>query len=117
MTRLTMQYADYWNCFLAFGESTVARYKESWEKVLSACHQHGRDPGTLKRNVSLCVNIDTAPFPVPGAEPISGSPEQVAEQLAEFAAEGIEHCTIVLNPFTKEGIEAFAKIADQVRSN
>ena len=116
MTRLTLKYADYWNCFLAFGESTVERYRESWARVLKACKQHGRDPNSLKRNVSLSVNIDTAPFPVPGLKPISGSSDQVVDQLVQFAAEGIEHCTIVLNPFTKGGVEAFAKIAEQVRS-
>lgn len=115
MTRLQVQYGDYWNCFLAFGESTVARYRESWEKLLRACDRYGRNPDTLIRNVSVSVNIDEVPFPIPGVKPISGSPEDVASQLAEFAADGVEHCTIVLNPFTKRGIEEFAKIAEQVR--
>lgn len=115
MTRLTLQYGDYWNCFLAFGESTVDRYRESWANFVKASEKHNRDPSSIKRNVSLCVDIADTPFPIPGAQPISGSPYAVAGALSEFAAEGVEHCTIMLNPFTREGIEKFAEIAALVR--
>jgi len=114
MTRLTLQYGDYWNCFLAFGENTVDRYRESWANLVQASEKHNRDPSTIKRNVTLCVNIADTPFPIPGSQPISGSPQAVANTLSEFAAEGIEDCTVVLNPFTRAGIEQFAEIAQRV---
>ncbi|MGR8946677.1 MAG: LLM class flavin-dependent oxidoreductase [Gammaproteobacteria bacterium] len=114
MTRLTMQYGDYWNCFLAFGENSMARYQESWAKLLVAAEKHNRDPATIKRNVSLCVNIADAPFPMPGAQPIVGSGEAIANTLSEFAAEGIEHLTILLNPFTAAGIAQFSEIVASV---
>lgn len=115
MTRLTMQYGDYWNCFLAFGESTVERYAQAWANLAIAAEKHNRDPATIKRNVTLCVDIADTPFPIPGAQPISGSPEAVADTLSEYAAQGIEHCTILVNPFTRSGIEQFAEIAQKVR--
>ena len=115
MTRLTMEYGDIWNCFLAFGENTVDRYRESWSTLVKASEKHARDPATIKRNVSLCVNLADSPFPVPGPEPISGSPEQIADTLSEFAAEGVEHCTIIVNPLTREGLQRFGEIADRVR--
>ena len=115
MTRLTMQYGDYWNCFLPFGESTVDRYRESWASLVKASEKHNRDPATIKRNVTLCVDFADTPFPIPGAQPISGSHGAIADALSGFAAEGIEHCSIVVNPFTRAGIEQFAEIAQQVR--
>ena len=117
MTRLTLEYGDIWNCFLAFGENTVERYKAAWSTLVEASEKRGRDPTTIKRNVSLCVNIADSPFPVPGPEPIAGSSEQVADALSEFASEGVEHCTIILNPFTEEGIQRFGEIARAVRAS
>jgi alkanesulfonate monooxygenase SsuD/methylene tetrahydromethanopterin reductase-like flavin-dependent oxidoreductase (luciferase family) len=114
MTRLALQHGDYWNCFLAFGENSIERYRESWAKLIAACEKHNRDPATIKRNVSLCVDIANTAFPIPGAQPISGSPSEVAEKLSEFAAEGIEYCTILINPFTREGIEKFSAIAERI---
>ncbi len=114
MSRLTIQYADYWNCFLAFGASTFDRYEESWSKLLEVCNKFDRDPATLKRNVTLSVNLGDTPFPIPGATPISGTIEEVASILTKFSDEGIEHCTVILHPFTRVGIEKLGRVVENI---
>ena len=114
MTRLTVEYGDYWNCFLSFTQSTVEAYREGWVKLQNACHERGRDPATIKRNVSISVNMAKSPFPIPGAVPISGSADKIADSLAAFRDEGIEHSTVVLHPLTPTGIESFARAVEKM---
>ncbi|NNL86733.1 MAG: LLM class flavin-dependent oxidoreductase [Myxococcales bacterium] len=115
MTRLTLTYGDYWNCFLAFGESTIDRYRKAWTTLVEASEKYGRDPSTIGRNVSVSVDIADTPFPIPGPTAISGTPDAIVDTLSEFASEGIEHCTIVLHPFTRDGIERLGEIAERIR--
>ncbi len=116
MNRLALTYGDYWNCFLAFGESAVAPYRRAWATLVEASEKHGRDPSTIGRNVTVSVDLGDTPFPIPGPSPIRGAPDDaIAETLSAFASEGIEHCTVVLHPFTRDGVERFGKIAERVR--
>ena len=45
-----------------------------------------------------------------GIAPISGSVEQVAEQLAAFAAVGASHLQLVVDPITQESIEWLGEV-------
>jgi alkanesulfonate monooxygenase SsuD/methylene tetrahydromethanopterin reductase-like flavin-dependent oxidoreductase (luciferase family) len=40
--------------------------------------------------------------------PVSGEPAELAETLRAFAAEGISHVQLVLDPITRPSIEALA---------
>jgi alkanesulfonate monooxygenase SsuD/methylene tetrahydromethanopterin reductase-like flavin-dependent oxidoreductase (luciferase family) len=94
--------------------------------VDNACRQAGRDPATLERTHGLMLNL-------PGwqAEPgsavirdgraamgaVDGSPEEHAELLRRFAAEGVDEVHIQLDPETPARIEAFARTIELLKRN
>jgi hypothetical protein len=51
-------------------------------------------------------------FSIPGAIPISRTIEEVASRLSEFSDEGVEHCTIILHPFTRAGVEKLGRVVE-----
>ncbi|MFT4560541.1 MAG: alkanesulfonate monooxygenase SsuD [Gammaproteobacteria bacterium] len=114
MTRLTLQHADFWNCFIAFGENKIEQYRDAWTHLQVACDKYARDPATVRRSVSLSVSFADSPFPIPGTQPISGSIAEIADALSEFADEGIEHCMIMLHPYTSAGIEQLGRVIESV---
>jgi alkanesulfonate monooxygenase SsuD/methylene tetrahydromethanopterin reductase-like flavin-dependent oxidoreductase (luciferase family) len=108
MLRLAVQYADIWNAWLAFGRSSpdqVAPYREA---VDAASEQHGRDPATLERSITVAVAAPGRRMPHAGAEPISGSPAEVAEVFRAFEREGISHIQVWLAPMRVETVEWLA---------
>lgn len=122
MLRLTAQYADLWNVWLAFGRNQPADIAPLRETVDAACTAVGRDPTTLGRTAAVMVDpFNSGRPPVIqvrsgiAPEPISGSPEAIAERLAAFKAEGISHLQVHLHPNTPAGVEAFAPVLAALR--
>lgn len=115
MLGLTTRYADSWN-FWASGRPE--RLRPVLDKVDEACGRNGRDPASLERTTAVMIDL-------PGSEatqmapwvrqlraeqepPLTGSPEELADQLRRVAAEGIDHVQVWLHPATPAGIAAFA---------
>jgi alkanesulfonate monooxygenase SsuD/methylene tetrahydromethanopterin reductase-like flavin-dependent oxidoreductase (luciferase family) len=42
--------------------------------------------------------------------PLEGTPETIAEELRAYAAEGIGHVQLVLDPISRDSIERFAPV-------
>jgi alkanesulfonate monooxygenase SsuD/methylene tetrahydromethanopterin reductase-like flavin-dependent oxidoreductase (luciferase family) len=87
----------------------------------AACVKAGRDPTTLQRTVTVFVDL-------PGSEtdpskggysryfasrtPATGTPEQLAELLRDFARLGVCHVQICMASTTKSAIDAFAPVLE-----
>lgn len=112
MLRLVTQYADIWNGWVAFGRSHADVVPAMRERVDAACHVHGRDPATLER--SLTIQVAQPGHEVPGSDPITGSPEEVAAALRAIADEGIRHVQIFLEPTTLATVEGFGKVLEHL---
>ena len=79
MLRLTAQYADMWQAFLAFGRSVPDVVPPLRAAVDAACLKVGRDPATLARTLTVTVALDGPQRYYFGAEePIRGSAEEIA---------------------------------------
>ncbi len=80
--------------------------------VDAGCQAVGRDPATLERSVALLVDAaakgDVPDLLTMGAKPLAGSPEELAESLRAFAAEGIAHVQFHPWPWTPAAVEALA---------
>ena len=113
MMRLVAEYADIWNGWLAFGDNRAEVVPPLREAVDAACIEVGRDPATLARSVAVSVAVLGREDPVNA--PITGQPEEIAETLRAFAAEGITEIQVELSPSTPAGIEAFAPILEMVK--
>jgi probable F420-dependent oxidoreductase len=116
MLRLTAQYADAWNAYFTHTKNRAEGLAALRERVDAACASVGRDPATLARTATVFVHVPGTPIrglpPHWDFTPLTGSPEELAEELHRYAAEGITHVQLWLEPNTLESIEAFAPVLD-----
>jgi alkanesulfonate monooxygenase SsuD/methylene tetrahydromethanopterin reductase-like flavin-dependent oxidoreductase (luciferase family) len=116
MLGLTARYADSWNAYFTHTRNRPSGVPALREKVDAACTAAGRDPATLERTASVFVQMPgTAPSSVAPHwefDSLSGSSEQLAAELRAYAAEGIAHVILWLEPNTLESIEAFAPVLE-----
>jgi alkanesulfonate monooxygenase SsuD/methylene tetrahydromethanopterin reductase-like flavin-dependent oxidoreductase (luciferase family) len=116
MLGLTARYADSWNAYFTHTRNRPSGVPALREKVDAACTAAGRDPATLERTASVFVQMPgTAPSLVAPHwefDSLSGSSEQLAAELRAYAAEGIAHVILWLEPNTLESIEAFAPVLE-----
>lgn len=110
MLRLCATYADQWNGWVVYGRSDPDQVAPFREAVDNACEKIGRDPATLTR--TLTVGAAMLGRRLGNADALSGSPEEIAEKLHGFAAEGIDHIQLYLHPNTIEGIDALAPVLE-----
>lgn len=117
--RLAARYADSWNVSWGRVGNGVAGTSALLPLVDAACREVGRDPETLGRSVGVLVELPGAPpyppnFPAwnpgQGGRLISGTAEEIAETFRAFAAIGVEHLQVWLNPTTVAGIEALSEV-------
>ena len=115
MKRLTVQYGDGWSCWLAFEDSHVENYAARLQGMQEACEQHGRDPETLAGNVTIGITLPGLDGLVPGASPITGSANDVAEQISRYAELDVDRLTVYLHPCNEAGLEWLGEILSQVQ--
>ncbi len=116
MLRLVARYADAWNTWLVWKRSYADAIPPLRAVVDAACVEAGRDPATLARTVALRVDLPSRPGrSASGAEPISGSLEEIAAALRAFEGEGISHLQVTLVPFTLAAVDEFAPVLEMLR--
>jgi alkanesulfonate monooxygenase SsuD/methylene tetrahydromethanopterin reductase-like flavin-dependent oxidoreductase (luciferase family) len=110
MLRIMARYGDAWNAFFSKTGNSPAGVAPLRETVDAACRAEGREPATLARTITAFVALDlpnTTGHP-DVKTPLRGTPAEIAAELRTYAAEGISHIQIFLDPMTLAGIEAFA---------
>ena len=114
MLSLTARYADAWNA--DFGSSAVS-IRSLNDTLDAACREAGRDPATLERSASVFVDVagharagDNWVADVRAGRALSGSTEEIATALRDYADAGVGHVQVWLDPCTVAGIEAFAPV-------
>ena len=116
MLRLAMPHADAWNVWFGDTGNSPDGVPRLRELVDAACREVGRDPAQVERTVAVQVRLPgghgriQGDYAKPGAPPLEGDPDEVAEVLRAYAREGIGHVQLVLDPITRGSIEAFAPV-------
>ena len=118
MLRLAAAHADAWSAWFTWFGNRPEGVAALRAKVDGACKEVGRDPATLERTVAVLVQVGGGEVPRRGGpeeqvEPIRA--EELGEQLARFAAEGIGHVQLVIDPITVRSIERVAGLLDSGR--
>ena len=81
--------------------------------VNAACLAEGRDPATLGRSTGVLIHIiPEAPMSTDAFTPVRGTAEELAAVLRAYAAEGIDHVQLWIEPITPAGIAASAPVLD-----
>ena len=108
MLGLLARYGDIWN---AWARQTLEELAEDRAKVDAAMEAAGRHPATVERTVSLLVDLTTATGRPSEAKPgfKARESEELAEHLASYAAAGIAHVQLMLDPNTPAGTEWAAR--------
>ena len=82
----------------------------------------GRDPAEVERTVAVQVRLPggegriQGDYAKPGAPPLEGDPDAMAEVLRAYAREGIRHVQLVLDPIDRNSIEAFTPVLERLGS-
>jgi len=116
MLAITLPHVSAWNAWYRWFGNTVQGYRPMRDAVDAACRAAGRNPAEVARTVALLVAFPGATGRKSGdvseedPDPIQGSPEAVAAALRSFAAAGVSHVQLVLDPITVESIEALRPV-------
>jgi probable F420-dependent oxidoreductase len=116
MLRLAAAHADAWNAWFNWFGNRPEGIPALREQVDAACAAVGRDPGTLQRTVAVLVQVEGGEVarrggPQEKAPPIDAG--DLPERLGQFAAEGISHVQLVVDPITVRSIE---RLGEALRS-
>lgn len=121
MLRATMADADMWNTwYLDYGNRATG-LGPLRAVVDEACRDVGRNPAEVERTVAVYVQLAggsgrEAGNPDKGAAPaITGANDDIAAEFDAFAAAGIGHIQVVLDPIDASGVEELAEIVRLVR--
>jgi alkanesulfonate monooxygenase SsuD/methylene tetrahydromethanopterin reductase-like flavin-dependent oxidoreductase (luciferase family) len=116
MLDITMPYAQSWNAWYAWFGNRPENLAPWMEKVDAACQRVGRDAATVERTCAVYVSLtggagrtvlSTSKEDVP---PLRGSAAELAAAMRQYAAAGISHVQLVLDPITVDAIEEFAPV-------
>ena len=107
MLALTVRYGDGWNAWLDSIGNSAAGLTPLLARVDAACAAGGRDPATLARSAAVYVEAGLHEPSAMTQPPLAGSAEEIAAGLRAYAAAGVSHLQVVLEPATPAGIAAF----------
>jgi alkanesulfonate monooxygenase SsuD/methylene tetrahydromethanopterin reductase-like flavin-dependent oxidoreductase (luciferase family) len=114
MLSIALPHVQAWNAWFTWFDNSVDGYRPLRGAVDAACRAAGRDPAEVERTVALFVAFPGAlgrslgDSARPDVAPIPSDPATVAATLRAFAAEGVAHVQLVLDPITAETIAALA---------
>jgi alkanesulfonate monooxygenase SsuD/methylene tetrahydromethanopterin reductase-like flavin-dependent oxidoreductase (luciferase family) len=117
MMRLAARYADIWDADRAPDSADPTALRPALAAMEAACRDVGRDPTTLKRSTWIQIQVpghsrsEDGPLAAETATwgAVSGTPEELADLLRGYAAEGFDRVSIWLDPCTPEGVEELGK--------
>ena len=114
MLSITLPHVQSWNAWFTWFGNSPDGYRPMRDAVDEACRSAGRDPATLERTLALFVSFPGAQGRMlgdlsdPDVTPIPGDPEHLVRALRAFAAEGVAHVQLVLDPINADTIAALA---------
>jgi len=116
MLSITMPHVDAWNAWYADTDNRPEGVAPLRERVDAACRAVGRDPADVERTVAVLVRLPGGTGRVMGdtgqggVVPLEGPPEVLAAAFRAYAAAGVGHLQLVLDPIASISIEALEPV-------
>jgi alkanesulfonate monooxygenase SsuD/methylene tetrahydromethanopterin reductase-like flavin-dependent oxidoreductase (luciferase family) len=120
MLRATLPYVDSWNSWYSDIDNRPAGVGALRDRVDEVCREIGRDPSEVERTVAVLVTLPGGAGRQQGDSsresppPVAGSPTEIADTLRAFAAEGIAHVQLVVDPITTGSIRSLRAVLDDL---
>jgi probable F420-dependent oxidoreductase len=120
MLDITMPYAQSWNAWYAWFGNRPENLRPWMDKVDEACQRVGRDPQTVERTCAVYVGLTggkgrhTLAATDADVPQLTGSTAELAAAMRRYAAVGISHVQLVLDPITVEAIEEFSPVLEEL---
>jgi probable F420-dependent oxidoreductase len=117
MLGLIARYADVWNGWLLHARSHPDEVPPLTAALDEACRAAGRDPATIGRTIGIMIDQrppgERAPLSAAsGIEYLTGTNEELAASLRQFATHGIDHLQVTTAIQGVAGIEALAPVLE-----
>jgi alkanesulfonate monooxygenase SsuD/methylene tetrahydromethanopterin reductase-like flavin-dependent oxidoreductase (luciferase family) len=115
MLSIAMPHVDAWNEWHDRFGNDPDNIPALRDAVDSACREAGRDPAEVIRTVTVLVHLTggqgrSSSYAKPTPPHDGTRPEEMAQILRRYAAQGISHVQLVLDPITVESIGECAPI-------
>ncbi len=120
MLEIAVPQVDAWNAWFDAYGNRPAGIGALRDRVDAAARAAGRDPAAIERTVAVLIRLpggrgrvqgDTTQDSVP---PVTGSPAEIAATLRAFAAEGIAHVQLVVDPITLASLDALVPVLEEL---
>ncbi len=115
MLQITLPYVQAWNVWHSDTGNSPAGVAPLRARVDAICARVGRDPATVDATMAVLVRMSGGEGRRQGdgytdatPNPLAGSSEDIAAELRAYAAAGVKHVQLVLDPITEESIAALA---------
>ena len=114
MLSIALPHVQAWNAWFSWFGNTVEGYRPLHARIDEACRRAGREPAEVERTVALYVAFPDAvgrslgDRTAPDLAPLSSDPDELTGTLRAFAAEGVSHVQLVLDPITADSIGRLA---------
>ena len=118
MLAIAAPHIDSWNAWYADTGNQPAGLAPLRDRVDAAALAAGRDPAEIERTVAVLVQLTGGHGRVQGGEtgaaiaPLAGPPDVLAAGLRAYAAAGIGHVQLVLDPITLATLEELAPVLE-----
>ncbi len=119
MLQITLPHVQSWNVWHSDTGNSPAGVAPLRARIADVCAKVGRDPSLVSASVAVLVRMAGGHGRRQGdgytdvtSNPLSGPPEVIAEELRAYAAAGVEHVQLVLDPITVETIAAVAPVLE-----
>ena len=118
MLRIAAPHINAWNAWYNATGNSPAGIAPLREQVDAAARAAGRDPAEVERTVAVLVRLPGGIGRLMGDDTmneisaLTGSPEEMAEELRAYARAGIGAVQLVLDPITLGSIEAFGSVLE-----
>jgi probable F420-dependent oxidoreductase len=112
MLHITLPHVQLWNVWFSDTDNTPEGLQPHLRLVDEIAREVGRNPAEIERTVAVLVRMPDGKgrkslySKRKQPTPVEGSPAQIADALRAFAAIGVAEVQLVVDPITRESIEA-----------
>jgi alkanesulfonate monooxygenase SsuD/methylene tetrahydromethanopterin reductase-like flavin-dependent oxidoreductase (luciferase family) len=117
--RAALAHVDAWNIWYDWYGNTPEGFARENDRVSQLVGEAGREPADVARSATVFVAFEDARRDRPHTDDVSaltGSPDNIASGLTDFAAAGLQEAILVVSPITERTIRTLGDTVSALNS-